>query len=31
MGFVTDVAIAAEDDVCTLVPVRDDDGAFAPG
>jgi 2-phosphosulfolactate phosphatase len=31
MGFVADVAIATEDDVCTLVPVRDDDGAFAPG
>ncbi|MFF4803970.1 2-phosphosulfolactate phosphatase [Streptomyces sp. NPDC001351] len=31
MGFVADVAIATEDDVCTLVPVRDGDGAFTPG
>ncbi|MGW3116785.1 2-phosphosulfolactate phosphatase [Streptomyces sp. NPDC001107] len=31
MGFVADVAIATEDDVCALVPVRDGDGAFAPG
>ncbi|MFF4361330.1 2-phosphosulfolactate phosphatase [Streptomyces sp. NPDC001604] len=31
MGFVADVAIATEDDVCALVPVRDDDGVFAPG
>lgn len=31
MGFVADVAIATEDDVCALVPVRDCDGAFAPG
>ena len=31
MGFVADVAIATEDDVCALVPVRDGEGAFAPG
>ncbi|GGK95548.1 hypothetical protein [Streptomyces flaveus] len=31
-GFAEDVAIAAEgEDTCTVVPVRDDDGAFAPG
>ncbi|MCX5328055.1 2-phosphosulfolactate phosphatase [Streptomyces sp. NBC_00140] len=30
-GFVEDVAIAAEEDACTVVPVRDGDGAFAPG
>ncbi|GAA3784500.1 hypothetical protein GCM10022403_018950 [Streptomyces coacervatus] len=30
-GFVEDVAIATEEDTCTLVPVRDSDGAFAPG
>ncbi|MCD9879161.1 2-phosphosulfolactate phosphatase [Streptomyces guryensis] len=31
MGFAADVAIAAEEDVCTVVPVRDADGAFASG
>ena len=31
MGFVADVTIATEDDVCALVPVRDGEGAFAPG
>lgn len=31
MGFVEDVAIAAEEDTCAVVPVRDGDGAFAPG
>ncbi|MEV0180198.1 hypothetical protein AB0I54_12975 [Streptomyces sp. NPDC050625] len=31
MGFVGDVAIATEEDVCTVVPVRDGDGAFARG
>jgi len=30
-GFAEDVAIAAEEDVCTVVPVRDGNGAFAPG
>ncbi len=30
-GFVEDVAIAAERDFCTVVPVRDGNGAFAPG
>ncbi|MGW5063911.1 2-phosphosulfolactate phosphatase [Streptomyces sp. NPDC004096] len=30
-GFAADVAIATEEDVCTVVPVRDGDGAFAPG
>ncbi|WP_406446925.1 2-phosphosulfolactate phosphatase [Streptomyces sp. NBC_01613] len=30
-GFVEDVAIATEEDVCTVVPIRDGDGAFAPG
>ncbi|MFI1358333.1 2-phosphosulfolactate phosphatase [Streptomyces sp. NPDC020898] len=30
-GFVEDVAIAVEEDICTVVPVRDSDGAFAPG
>lgn len=30
-GFVEDVAIATEEDTCTVVPVRDSDGAFAPG
>lgn len=30
-GFATDVAIAMEEDTCTVVPVRDGDGAFAPG
>jgi len=30
-GFAEDVAIATEEDTCTVVPVRDDDGAFAPG
>src|SRR2546429_459122 len=31
MGFLADAAIATEDDVCALMPVRDGDGAFAPG
>jgi 2-phosphosulfolactate phosphatase len=31
MGFVADVAIATEEDVCALVPVRDGDGAFTCG
>ncbi|MFF4548474.1 2-phosphosulfolactate phosphatase [Streptomyces sp. NPDC001435] len=31
MGFVEDVAIATEEDICTVVPVRDGDGAFARG
>lgn len=31
MGFIEDVAIAAEEDTCAVVPVRDGDGAFAPG
>ncbi|MFE7276116.1 2-phosphosulfolactate phosphatase [Streptomyces sp. NPDC057623] len=31
MGFVEDVAIAAEEDTCSVVPVRDGDGAFVPG
>ncbi|MEU6379819.1 2-phosphosulfolactate phosphatase [Streptomyces sp. NPDC046909] len=31
MGFTEDVAIATEEDVCTVVPVRDRDGAFACG
>jgi 2-phosphosulfolactate phosphatase len=30
-GFAADVAIATEEDMCTVVPVRDPDGAFAPG
>ncbi|KAB1149906.1 2-phosphosulfolactate phosphatase [Streptomyces luteolifulvus] len=30
-GFVEDVAIAAEEDACTVVPVRNGDGAFASG
>jgi len=30
-GFAGDVAIAAERDVCAVVPVRDGNGAFAPG
>ncbi|WP_328935115.1 MULTISPECIES: 2-phosphosulfolactate phosphatase [unclassified Streptomyces] len=30
-GFVEDVAIATEEDVSTVVPVRDGAGAFAPG
>ncbi|WP_019070735.1 2-phosphosulfolactate phosphatase [Streptomyces hokutonensis] len=30
-GFVEDVAIATEEDVSTVVSVRDGDGAFAPG
>ncbi|MEV0479722.1 hypothetical protein AB0I69_03740 [Streptomyces sp. NPDC050508] len=30
-GFAEDVAIAAERDVSTVVPVRDGNGAFAPG
>lgn len=30
-GFAEDVAIAAEEDTCTVVPVRNGDGAFAPG
>ncbi|GHB80582.1 hypothetical protein GCM10010306_088610 [Streptomyces umbrinus] len=30
-GFTEDVAIATEEDTCALVPVRDGDGAFAPG
>ncbi|MBK3566711.1 2-phosphosulfolactate phosphatase, partial [Streptomyces sp. MBT62] len=30
-GFIEDVAIATEEDLCTLAPVRDGDGAFAPG
>ena len=30
-GFVEDVAIATEEDICTVVPVRGEDGAFAPG
>jgi len=29
-GFSEDVAIAMEEDVCTVAPVRDGDGAFAP-
>ncbi|MEU8869054.1 2-phosphosulfolactate phosphatase [Streptomyces umbrinus] len=31
MGFAEDVAIATEEDSCTVIPVRDGDGAFAPG
>jgi 2-phosphosulfolactate phosphatase len=31
MGFVEDVTIASEEDTCAVVPVRDGDGAFAPG
>ncbi|MFF4805637.1 2-phosphosulfolactate phosphatase [Streptomyces sp. NPDC001351] len=31
MGFAEDVAIATEEDACAVVPVRDHDGAFAPG
>ncbi|WP_217562087.1 2-phosphosulfolactate phosphatase [Streptomyces sp. GbtcB6] len=30
-GFAEDVAIATEEDACVIVPVRDRDGAFAPG
>ncbi|HBF83164.1 MAG TPA: hypothetical protein DD420_25570 [Streptomyces sp.] len=30
MGFSGDVAIAVEEDACTVVPVLDADGAFAP-
>jgi 2-phosphosulfolactate phosphatase len=30
-GFTEDVVIAAEEDTCTVVPVRDGDGAFASG
>ena len=30
-GFVEDVAIATEEDICTVVPVRDPDGVFGPG
>jgi 2-phosphosulfolactate phosphatase len=30
-GFVQDVAITTEEDTCTVVPVRDGDGAFSPG
>jgi 2-phosphosulfolactate phosphatase len=30
-GFAEDVAIATEEDICTVAPVRDGDGAFAPG
>ncbi|MCC9707420.1 2-phosphosulfolactate phosphatase [Streptomyces sp. MNU76] len=30
-GFADDVAIATEEDICTVVPVRGGDGAFAPG
>jgi 2-phosphosulfolactate phosphatase len=30
-GFVEDVAIATEEDTCTVVPVRDGNGVFAPG
>jgi 2-phosphosulfolactate phosphatase len=30
-GFVQDVAIATEGDICAAVPVRDGDGAFSPG
>lgn len=30
-GYVEDVVIATEEDVCTVVPVRDGDGAFASG
>ncbi|WP_406470084.1 2-phosphosulfolactate phosphatase [Streptomyces sp. NBC_01615] len=30
MGFTQDVAIAVEEDACTIVPLRDGDGAFAP-
>ncbi|MFF4731620.1 2-phosphosulfolactate phosphatase [Streptomyces mirabilis] len=30
-GFVQDVAIATEGDICAAVPVRDGDGAFCPG
>ncbi len=29
-GFVQDVAIATEGDICAAVPVRDGDGAFSP-
>lgn len=31
MGFVEDVAIAAEEDTCPVAPVRDGDGALGPG
>lgn len=30
-GFVEDVAVATEEDACTVVPARASDGAFAPG
>lgn len=30
-GFVEDVAIATEEDFGTVVPIRNGDGAFAPG
>ncbi|MDW8807762.1 hypothetical protein P1P68_23995 [Streptomyces scabiei] len=30
-GFVEDVAVVTEEDARTLAPVRDGDGAFAPG
>ncbi|WP_329280958.1 2-phosphosulfolactate phosphatase [Streptomyces sp. NBC_01451] len=30
-GFAADVAVATEEDTCAVVPVRDGDGAFAPG
>jgi len=29
-GFAEDVAIAMDEDVCTVVPTLDGDGAFAP-
>ncbi|WP_158690588.1 hypothetical protein [Streptomyces sp. 142MFCol3.1] len=31
MGLAEDVAIATAEDGCTVVPVRDGDGSFAPG
>lgn len=31
LGFSQDIGIASEEDACTLVPVRDGDGAFARG
>jgi 2-phosphosulfolactate phosphatase len=30
-GFVEDMAIATAEDTCTVVPVRNGDGAFALG
>ncbi|WP_327318755.1 hypothetical protein [Streptomyces sp. NBC_01235] len=31
LGCAEDTAVATQEDACALVPVRDGEGAFAPG